>query len=113
MSKQRQKGTGGETELLRLLEEHGLRFTRTPASADYDLTNATPGKIELEPLEALATRPDRGQWLVTVRAEDFAHLLGLTDQGANAWPEPWETHIEVKRYARFSLHSIFEKKFGR
>jgi len=107
------KGTGGETELLRLLDDEGLKFVRMPASADYDLTNATPNRLELEPLEVLATRPDRGQWLVTMRAKDFAALLGFTEDMSYPVPGPWETHIEVKRYARFSLHTIFENKFGR
>lgn len=107
----KQKGTGGETELLRLLADRGLTFVRTPASSPHDLTNALPGRLELQPLEVLATRPDRGGWLVTLRLDDFATLL----RGhAGDWDgAPWETHVEVKRYARFSLHSIFEGKFGR
>lgn len=107
----RQKGTAGETELLRLLAEHGLTFTRTPASSPYDLTNATPSRIELEPLEVLATRPDRGQWLVTVRLDQLAWLLRYVASSSGS-VVPWETHIEVKRYKKFSLHSIFESKFG-
>jgi Holliday junction resolvase len=105
----KQKGTGGETELVRLLAELGLEFVRMPASADYDLTNANPNRLELTPLEALATRPDRGEWLVTLRLEDFAHLLKLTQ----TFGPPWETHIEAKRYTRFALHTIWNNKFGR
>ena len=50
--------------------------------------------------------------MVTMRLDDFVILL------RNTMPEydgsmPWETHIEVKRYARFALHSIFEAKFGK
>lgn len=102
----RQKGTGGETELLRILAGYGLTFARTAASSPYDLTNARPDVLEVDPLEVLATRPDRGQWLVTMRVSHFADLLSYLRQGS------WETHIEVKRYKRFSLHSTFEKKFG-
>lgn len=112
MSASKQKGTGGETELRKLLEDYGLLFVRTPASSDYDLTNARPDRMELEPLEVLATRPDRGEWLMTMRLEDFAMLLEAT--AANPWsPGVIETHIEVKRYARFALHTIWNKKFGR
>jgi hypothetical protein len=104
----KKKGTGGETELLRLLSDEGLAFVRTPPTSTYDLTNSLPGRLELEPLEVLATRPDRGQWLVTMRADQFAQLLLSYND-----PDVWETHIEVKRYARFSLHTIFEGKFGK
>ncbi|MES2155999.1 MAG: hypothetical protein V4510_12775 [bacterium] len=106
----KKKGTGAETELVRLFESQGLAFTRMPASSTYDLTNADPGRLELEPIEALATRPDRGQWLVTIRQEDFAELLAQA--AASQLDQVWETHVEVKRYARFSLHTIFDQKFG-
>lgn len=106
----KKKGTGGETELLRLLADEGLAFVRTPPTTTYDLTNEVPGRLELTPLEVLATRPDRGQWLVTMRLEDFAHLLRQSDANYDG---VWETHVEVKRYARFALHTIFESKFGR
>lgn len=106
----KQKGTAGETELKRLLDGFGLPFERTPASSTYDLTNANPTRLELLPIEVLATRPDRGRWLVTMDLSDFAALLSLTY--AQEYGH-WETHIEVKRYARFALHNIFEKKFGR
>lgn len=113
----KKKGTAAETELVRLLAERGLHFVRTPASAPYDLTNAVPHRLELEPLEVLATRPDRGEWLVTLRLDDFAPLLRSTSfergRTVGGTTEPWETHIEVKRYSRFSLHTIFTEKFGR
>ena len=104
----KKKGTGGETELLRLLEARGLAFVRTPPTTPYDLTNADPNVLELSPLEALATRPDRGEWLVTIRLDDFAELLLRSAEHF-----AWETHIEVKRYARFALHTIWNSKFGR
>jgi Holliday junction resolvase len=98
----RKKGTAGETELVRLLDAHGLRVRRTPASSTFDLIRE--GALDPYPVvEALATRPDRGRWLVTLRAEEFARLL------ANSIVE---VHVEVKRYKRFSLHSLFERKFG-
>jgi hypothetical protein len=99
------KGTGGETELLRLCEKQGLVLYRTPAGASYDLTTRPwPGPETFPPLEALATRPDQGQWLVTVRLSDFVE---------SAWPFSQEIHIEVKRHVRFALHTTFEGKFGR
>lgn len=104
----KQKGTGGETELLRILAGYKLTFVRTPASSPYDLTNAAPHRFELHPLDLLATRPDRGEWLVTMRVDDFADLL----KGHALGGDPWETHIEVKRYKKFSLHTIFKGKFG-
>jgi hypothetical protein len=106
----RKKGTGGETELLQLLQDatYGFAFrnlVRTPASSRVDL--AAPG--EAGPINALATRPDRGQWLVTVDLDTFKQLV--------YWSEPahreYAINIEVKRYSRFSLHTIFESKFGR
>lgn len=104
----KKKGTGGETELRDILELSGLGFVRTSPTMPYDLTNADPARLELEPLEVLATRPDRGEWLITMRVKDFAFLLTLTGGITSVW----ETHIEVKRYARFALHNIFTKKFG-
>ncbi len=105
----KKKGTAAETELRDILDLQGLGFVRTPPTTTYDLTNAVPERLELEPLEVLATRPDRGEWLVTMRVKDFAYLLKLT----GGITTTWETHIEVKRYKRFSLHTIFEKKFGK
>jgi hypothetical protein len=101
----RKKGTGGEVEVIKLLAKEGLTFRRMPAGSTYDLTNTSdPRLLEIHPLEVLATRPDRGEWLFTLRLKDFAVLLD--DYG------DWETHVEVKRYSRFSLHNIFTKKFG-
>lgn len=100
----KKKGTGGETELVRLLNKRGLKFRRTPASHSYDLVQE--GSFATTPIEALATRPDHGEWLVTMRLDDFSFLL-------LGQPRLLETHVEVKRYARFSLHSIFAGKFPR
>lgn len=104
----KQKGTGAETELVRLLSEYpwpgtGRRWTRTSPGMNYDVHGTGSPGLELPPILALATRPDRGRWLVTVSLDDFAHLL---------FDCPREVHVEVKRYTRFALHSIWEKKFG-
>jgi hypothetical protein len=103
----KQKGTAGETELLRIVRERGFTATRTPASADYDVRMGLPGDGGLD---ALATRPDRGQWLVTIRLSDFLDLV----QNSESWfsMKNLPVNIEVKRYRRFALHTIFEKKFG-
>lgn len=99
----KKKGTGGETELLRLFAERGVTLVRTPPGTLWDLE--MPGE---SPIQALATRPDRGEWLVTVDLPtfiDMAQALGFVyDVGLR---------VEVKRYARFALHSIWDKKFGR
>lgn len=113
----KQKGTDGETELKDKLAELGLRFVRTPAGYPFDLTNANPYRLELDPLEVLATRPDRGHWLMTMSLEHFAELLSGQPTAETHEDEPyagagkWETHIEVKRYKRFALHSLFEEEF--
>ncbi len=101
------KGTGGETELLRSLQDVIPDLVRTPAASIIDL--AAPG-IELIPWEFLATRPDKGRWLISMDLEAFKDLwteAGLITRRKSA------VYIEVKRYKHFSLHSIWEKKFGR
>jgi hypothetical protein len=109
MTASKQKGTGGETELLRKLADYGIEVRRTPASTTYDLDRE--GKF---PIEVLATRPDRGRWLLTMDLETFASLLNSHDREALSLGYSRDgLHIEVKRYARFVVHSIFEKKFGR
>lgn len=81
-------------------QDYGLEMHRQPASAAFDIfVRGNTGRV----VEGLATRPDRGQWLVTIRLDDLFHIL--REHGDSA-------HIEVKRYARFALHTIFEKKFG-
>lgn len=113
----KQKGTAGETELLRLLQDVGGwrwgRAVRNPPSALTDITRPG-GQNEpaiAQPVQVLATRPDRGQWLFTMDAPTFIRCVeGLDAVGFVAIEEP-TINIEVKRYARFSLHSIFEQKF--
>lgn len=115
----KQKGTGGETELKKLMECYWLGLERMPASAAYDLqsipTEFTPEMSRVQrPTEVLATRPDRGQWLITMTLPEFMELLGDgVDNGAGVKTRVPALHVEVKRYKRFSLHTIFEGKFGR
>lgn len=98
------KGTAGETAVLRLLDIAGL--VRTPASSLYDLDLPTVAESAQTVIQALATRPDRGEWLITISIEDFKRLVLWS------W-EPLGLNIEVKRYARFSLHSIWNRTFRR
>jgi hypothetical protein len=96
------KGTKGENEVKAILEGWGYAVQRTAPGSKYDL-RAVPYGAEYEdapPLHVLATRPDRGRWLFTF---DPAEL----SQGS----EYRQWLVEVKRYARFSLHTIFEGKF--
>jgi len=98
----KKKGTAGETELVKAALKAGLFAQRMPPGANYDLFVEPPtGKVfgTSEPVTALATRPDRGQWLVSIPLPDFLRMLDTVAK------------VEVKRYARFSLHAIFEKKF--
>ena len=104
-NKPKAKGTGGETELLRLLGIHGL--VRTPASSPVDL--ARPGWDPA--IEVLATRPDHGQWLMTIDLPTFLSLLGALDHAGEGAP-PLRLSIEVKRYKKFAHHTLYEGKFG-
>jgi len=93
----KQKGTGGETELLKLLAERGVHVVRNPAGARTDLSR--PGLL---PIKALATRPDYGEWLLTVNLDDFCELVG------GVWP----LEIECKRWKRFAHHTLFKEELG-
>lgn len=108
----KQKGTSGETELLRLFHNVGgwvfEGTVRAPASAGVDLILPQESGFPSTPLEVLATRPDRGRWLVTMNVFDFIDLFTAADLYVER-----PLHVEVKRYKRFSLHTIFEGKFGR
>jgi len=95
----KQKGTGGETELTGYLQAAGFPAMRTSPGMKHDVTIVGDQR---HPLEVLATRPDRGFWLMTMRLADFSGLYRGNGRQA---------HIEVKRYARFSLHSTFVSKF--
>ena len=102
------KGTGAETELKRRLAEYGIEVQRTAASSTYDLDRGAGD----EGLEILATRPDRGEWLVTLRLHDLATLINIADANPLTSAGVLPLHIEVNRYARFALHTIFKNKFG-
>jgi len=97
----RKKGTGFETETVNEAKEYGLDAFRLEQGSPYDIeVRGSTGRV----IEALVTRPDRGESLATIRTKDLLHILA--EHGDNA-------HIECKRYARFALHTIFEYKFGR
>jgi len=100
-NKPRQKGTAGETELLRALQDEPQfkGIVRAPAGSRTDLHR--PGGPFAIKLKALATRPDRGQWLITVDLADFLVMTQMTN-------ETWE--IEVKRRKTFAIHTMFEKE---
>lgn len=100
----RQKGTAGETELLRLLNEKGFKFVRRPAGARTDLKHeaqkwATPTST----LRALATRADRSQWLFIIDLETFVSAFA---------PDTDTIELEVKRRKRFAHHTLYENELG-
>lgn len=102
----KKKGTAAETTLRSLLEDiTGREFRRTEPGCKWDLETADDGSrsqlYESEPIRVLATRPDRGEWLLTMTPDEWM------------WdPNTRPIHVEVKRYARFALHTIWERKFG-
>jgi len=100
----KKKGTGGETELRRNLEAALPGLTRTPPTSTVDLWR--PGRDGGRVFNLLGTRPDRGQWLITMSLDTFRELA---DGGVEIEDD---VYIEVKRYSRFALHRIWEKKFG-
>ena len=96
------KGTGGETELMRLLNKHGWNFRRTSAGCVWDLEQE--GKnTHMVAIDILATRPDNGEWLFTTDLTGIG--LGIIATAP--------VRIEVKRYRRFALHTIWVSKFRR
>lgn len=106
----KKKGTGGETELLRKVNEAWRKvfgrdlLRRNPPSTITDLGPVNPGLTKHRKIGVLATRPDKGRWLITLDLNDFLDVF------CNAGYDPW-LEVEVKRYKRFSLHSTFEQKF--
>lgn len=110
MTASKQKGTGGETELLRLLATRGIFVVRKPASAPYDLDR--PGTEENDDLtvKVLATRPNRGQWLFTVDLHTFAILINALDFAANVMGGVAPLQIEVKRWRSFPQHTLWRKE---
>jgi len=102
MTASKQKGTKGESELVEVFREAGFKVRRTSPGSNHDVE--VKGEIGNPFIEALATRPDRGQWLVSIKLTDFVELLEIA-QG--------DCDMEVKRHKRFAHHSIYEQKFGR
>ena len=106
MTASKDKGTGGERELQRLLESmmpHRIwRRTAPTSSWDIETADSFPGQTG-HIIRVLATRPDRGEWLLSTPLAAFA--LG----DVNVDPI-W---VEVKRHKAFAHHSIFNEKFGR
>ena len=96
----RAKGTRGETELLRYLNERLGGFRRTPASTRWDLERDGEGV----PIHVVATRPDRGSWIFLVSATDFTRLV----EGFYLTDPP--VHVEVKRRKTYAHHSLFDGK---
>lgn len=99
----KQKGTGGERELVMAFSAAGFYPKRTSPGLEYDIDVPSAPHMGGRQVDALATRPDRGRWLVTITLPEFLDLLGYRGYGAR---------VESKRYHRFSLHSLFEGKFG-
>jgi len=104
----KQKGTAGETELLLELLGRGINVRRTAPTLPFDLERV--GRFGDNGLNVLATRPDRGRWLLTIDLDTFASLVLLADKALGF---EGQLNIEVKRYAKFALHTIYESKFGR
>lgn len=102
----KQKGTRFETEVVRAWEERfpGARVERMKAGNYYDVLVLQ--SIGLRYMNALVTRPDRGQRLYTLNEND---LMDLVEHARLP-----ELHIEAKRRGG-SLwhHKIYEEKFGR
>ena len=106
MTASKQKGTSGEREVLRRLETiYGIGVVvRTPPASRVDIIAAG---LEECAIGALYTRPDHGCWLVTLSASDFEGLLEAHPLG------PPHLDVEVKRHAKFAIHSIYEQKLGK
>jgi len=94
MSKQRSKGTAGETQLKGLLAARDIDVVRNPMGARTDLSRKGFG----DPVRVLATRPDYGRWLFTMDLDTFADIL----------PEGYALEIECKRRKKLSIHSMFD-----
>jgi hypothetical protein len=55
----------------------------------------------MDPVNVLATRPDRGRTLISITLDDLFRIIPMNT-----------LHIEAKRYKRFALHTLYEEKFG-
>jgi hypothetical protein len=98
----KQKGTAYETEVMREAQARGFVARRTAPTLPHDVE---VDGIAGSPVRALFTRPDRGESLVTIAADDFWTLLGWSHAPAQ---------IECKRRkGGLWHHTIFHSKFGR
>lgn len=99
MNRPRAKGTGGEREVKRFLEDgYGLIVDRMPPSSPFDLrVHGSTGRT----IKVLATRPDRGLWLATITLGDLGHLLEVHGDRAE---------VEVKRRRAFPQHTLWSKE---
>ena len=99
-SRSKIKGTGGEREIKLILERlTGRRFRKTGAGAPWDL-ETVDNDYRQGPIRILATRPDRGEWLLSMHAGDWARDL-----------KTQEIRVEVNRWAKFWHHSEYEETF--
>jgi hypothetical protein len=107
-SRSKAKGTAGEREVRQAFAEWlgdgWLR--RTAPSCAWDLEHVDPDPT-IGRFDVLATRPDRGRWLATVSLRTLAYLLAVLEEHG----ERFELRVEVKRYRRFALHTIYEETF--
>jgi hypothetical protein len=103
-SKSKAKGTSGEREALNLLRVLFPNLRRTPASSRVDLLQWADQE-EGSGVNILALRVDRGQWLFTLDFLSLANLVGDAMPGTNV-------RVEVKRYKKAALNTIWEDKFG-
>lgn len=107
MSKSKAKGTGGENEIVDMAEARGLDAVRMPAGANYDVRVGASGAGGLD---VLATRPDYGRWLATLRLED---LLDLAIAAAKWHGIEPRLNVESKRFKKnLAVHTTWTHKFG-
>ena len=100
MTPEKKKGTGGENEIKEILElEFGREFRRTSPGCAWDL-ETIDNAYDQGPIDIVATRPDRGRWLLSMPPQHYGR-----DPGSQV------IRVEVKRYARFALHKIYEETF--
>jgi hypothetical protein len=99
----KQKGTAYETEVMREAQARGFVARRTAPTLPHDVE--VDGFPNAPVVRALFSRPDRGQSLVTITADDFWSLLREGARGAQ---------IECKRRkGGLWHHRIFHEKLGR
>jgi hypothetical protein len=111
----RKKGTSGEVELRDDLNgpiggERPFMLVRREAGARTDLRQEAfegEGGLDITSMAVLATRPDRGRWLITMTLDQFRELMYASWVRTGSRPE---LEIEVKRRAKIAHHSLFEEE---